>query len=140
MKTTIEGIYQCSRCKHFFTEEEMHSNNTGKFQVCKPCHNLNESERRAANREKQRKYERDYYAAHPEPTRARASKYRANYPDRLKAVNKVNHEIAMGRLVRQPCERCGETNVQAHHDDYSEPLEVTWLCHSCHRKLHLGDK
>lgn len=44
--------------------------------------------------------------------------------------------IADGRLVRQPCERCSKLKVQAHHDDYSKPLEVRWLCPVCHNHLH----
>jgi len=49
----------------------------------------------------------------------------------------VNHEIKMGRLVRGPCCQCGsEVNIDAHHHDYAKPLEVTWLCRSCHLKEH----
>ena len=28
--------------------------------------------------------------------------------------------------------------VTGHHDDYSEPLTVRWLCYSCHRLHHLA--
>ena len=28
--------------------------------------------------------------------------------------------------------------MEAHHDDYSKPFEVRWLCASCHKRLHLG--
>lgn len=40
-----------------------------------------------------------------------------------------------GRLIKLPCE-CGDTNVEAHHHDYDKPLDVTWMCEKCHRKLH----
>ena len=53
-----------------------------------------------------------------------------------KARRKVRHEIQMGRMVRQPCERCGEVLSQAHHDDYSKPLDVRWLCRLHHREHH----
>lgn len=39
------------------------------------------------------------------------------------------------RLVPQPCP-CGETKVQAHHTDYTKPLDVVWLCRPCHDREH----
>ena len=30
-----------------------------------------------------------------------------------------------GRLIRQPCEVCGEVKSQAHHGDYGKPLDVS---------------
>lgn len=46
--------------------------------------------------------------------------------------------IADGRLVPTPCVRCGdpEKKVLAHHEDYSKPLEVMFLCPLCHRARH----
>jgi ribosomal protein S27AE len=49
----------------------------------------------------------------------------------------VYQAIRRGELVRQPCEVCGATKVHAHHDDYSKPLDVRWLC-SRHHRLHHG--
>ena len=53
--------------------------------------------------------------------------------------------IRTGRLVPQPCEVCGTTKrlangqrgVHAHHDDYSQPLSVRWLCPKHHKAWHL---
>lgn len=40
-------------------------------------------------------------------------------------------------LSAQPCEVCQSTEkVQAHHDDYSKPLAIRWLCHRHHVQLH----
>lgn len=47
--------------------------------------------------------------------------------------------IKLGLLVRQPCEVCGVTKVQAHHTDYNKPLEVQWLCAAHHSDLHKGE-
>ena len=53
------------------------------------------------------------------------------------ARRKVRHEIEMGRLVRQPCEVCGGVEkIHAHHDDYTRPLSVRWLCQFHHHEHH----
>ncbi len=44
--------------------------------------------------------------------------------------------IKAGILERKPCEVCGKTKVDAHHDDYTKPRDVRWLCRSHHLKLH----
>lgn len=48
----------------------------------------------------------------------------------------VTHALYTGALVRQPCEVCGKPNGHAHHDDYTKPLEVRWLCRRHHAKEH----
>lgn len=57
--------------------------------------------------------------------------------ERKRAMAVVGAAFEHGRLVRQPCEVCGTTTwpVDAHHDDYTKPLDVRWLCRS-HHKLH----
>lgn len=42
-----------------------------------------------------------------------------------------------GVLVRQPCEVCGDAvGIHGHHEDYSKPLEICWLCLWHHRERH----
>jgi ribosomal protein S27AE len=49
---------------------------------------------------------------------------------------KVHRAKKAGRLTPLPCEKCGAVKVDAHHDDYSKPLQVRWLCRACHRAHH----
>lgn len=71
-------------------------------------------------------WQKQYYHSHPgEKARAYA---------RMTA----NRAIRQGKLVRQPCARCHAPKVDAHHEDYSKPLEVIWLCRTCHRRFHKG--
>jgi hypothetical protein len=61
-----------------------------------------------------------------------------------KAREKVLKAIARGVLRPGPCEVCGTTakgsdgrrDVHAHHDDYSRPLAVRWLCSKHHKQWH----
>lgn len=51
----------------------------------------------------------------------------------------VRRAVASGSLVRPDrCEQCGAVPkcVLAHHVTYSQPLDVLWLCPSCHLKAH----
>jgi len=53
----------------------------------------------------------------------------------------TNAAVRLGILVRQPCqvEGCSVKKVQAHHTDYSRPLEVEWLCRRHHAATHNGE-
>ncbi len=44
--------------------------------------------------------------------------------------------IRKGRLTKQPCAVCGSLNAHAHHEDYSKPLDVMWLCPAHHNARH----
>lgn len=70
-------------------------------------------------------------------TATSTKRYRKRNPERHAAHQAVTSAIESGRLIKQPCEKCGDTkHVQAHHDDYSKPLDVTWLCRRCHCSHH----
>jgi hypothetical protein len=47
----------------------------------------------------------------------------------------IGNALRDGRIVKVPCEICGNPKSQAHHDDYSKPLEVRWLCFTHHREF-----
>jgi hypothetical protein len=57
---------------------------------------------------------------------------------RIKARSSLNHYLRDNHLDRKPCEICGEI-AEAHHDDYSKPLDVKWLCFSHHRQHHYSN-
>jgi hypothetical protein len=44
--------------------------------------------------------------------------------------------VKAGELEKQTCEVCGIEAVDAHHDQYDEPLKVRWLCRRHHTRLH----
>ena len=59
-------------------------------------------------------------------------------PEKHKAQMLANYAQRKGFIKKCSCERCGDENAVKHHDDYKKPLEIKWLCPSCHQKLHLN--
>ena len=59
-------------------------------------------------------------------------------PHKKLAHNKVSNAIRDGFLLKKEiCEDClVEKAKHAHHEDYSKPLEVVFLCFKCHGKRH----
>ncbi len=56
-------------------------------------------------------------------------------PLRFKAMQAVQTAVRNGTLVRLPC-KCGDSKSEAHHKDYTKPLEVEWLCRKHHVEAH----
>lgn len=57
--------------------------------------------------------------------------------DKKRVHKLVTHALKTGALVKQPCEVCSSEKSEAHHEDYSEPFEVNWLCRKHHRARHM---
>ncbi len=119
----------CAVCKRRRRLSSFPSDSTQKYgrsYKCKDC-------QREIGRER---YHR-YYHRNIEETRERSRLDRKERPELPAAHQKVFKAKRAGKLMRQPCEVCGAKRTIAHHSDYFKPLKVTWLCHSCHKKVHL---
>jgi hypothetical protein len=55
-----------------------------------------------------------------------------------KAHEAVREAVNNGLLIKPySCERCGTiARLNAHHINYSNPLDVIWLCCKCHNAVH----
>lgn len=62
--------------------------------------------------------------------------YRARHRDRHLAHKAVQDAVARGKMLRMPCQVCGDKRSHAHHEDYSKRLEVEWLCQKHHAERH----
>jgi ribosomal protein S27AE len=115
--------------------------NGNPLHICKECHKASVRANYAEKRAEKSAYERERYKK--PARRAKMAEYqrvrRARSPEKYRARTAVGNAIRDGRLVPKPCEDCGSTErVQAHHADYSKPLEVRWLCFKCHREHEHG--
>jgi branched-chain amino acid transport system permease protein len=60
---------------------------------------------------------------------------RLKFPEKYRARGLVATAILKGSIIPELC-FCG-AKAQAHHEDYSKPLEVQWLCTTHHNELHV---
>jgi hypothetical protein len=107
----------------------------------------------AANRHEIAAYHREWYRANRERRldlskaynrsesgkalrRRVAREMRERYPEKFAARQAVRIALRKKELTRTPCVSCGNPRSQAHHPDYSKPLDVVWLCARCHASAH----
>lgn len=64
--------------------------------------------------------------------------YKKKYPMAYAAHVITCNALRDGKIFREEvCSVCGSTyNVEGHHDDYTKPLELRWLCEPCHKEWH----
>ena len=65
-------------------------------------------------------------------------KWRKDHPEKYRAQTAVSNAVRDGRLSKpDSCQECTATeNIHGHHEDYSEPLDVIWLCPTHHKLRH----
>lgn len=61
--------------------------------------------------------------------------WRAINPKATKCHNLIATKTKVRPVFCENCNYWGKLN--AHHEDYEKPLEVIWLCYSCHKLKHL---
>ncbi len=134
----MKVCFKCGESKpltDFYRHSKMADGYLGK---CKECTKQAVREHYSRTRPAQRVYEHE---RNQQPERRAAKRryeqaLRERHPDKYRARNMVSNAIRDGVLARQPCEVCGNPKSQAHHEDYSKPLDVRWLCFTHHREAH----
>ena len=81
-------------------------------------------------------YSAKWITKNPEKRAATVKKYNDANKEKRSASAKVSRAIKMKKLVRLPCSVCGNKKSHAHHDDYSKPLDVIWVCSQHHKDIH----
>jgi len=70
------------------------------------------------------------------------SAYHARYPMKYAAHILTGNAVRSGKLIPElTCSCCKSTEkIEGHHDDYTKPLDVRWLCEKCHKQWHRENK
>lgn len=79
-----------------------------------------------------------YRLRHRRAISAKVAKWRIANPEKHRAHNAVVAAIRRGDMKRpNVCSECSKKGIiHAHHEDYSKPLAVIWLCPKCHHAKH----
>ena len=144
-------INQCSICGATETTGEFYA---GVRTRCKPCHRAKVKENRIAKADYYKAYDAERfqndprvkhrharYKATPEGKAAAARsrvKWLAENSDKRAAHVILGNAVRDGRIKKpKQCSECGTVGrIEGHHDDYSLPLAVSWLCRKCHFARH----
>ena len=117
----------CRRCgtiKSFsLFSKRADSKDDGLQRRCKECVRQNYQQNKASINASCEKHKRAYDEKHPE---------------KKKAWNALNNAVASGKIIKPTaCSHCeNQERIVGHHEDYSKPLDVIWLCEPCHVEHH----
>ena len=146
--------YRCTRCNRDLPADQFYYAKDGsgrRYSGCIPCRTAayHKAIRTATPEVMERRREAGRLAARRwratphgrAKSRENGRRYCTQNAIQKKAKDCVFRALRSGALVRGPCQVCGSTvGVQAHHHDYSKPLDVAWLCSKDHAPITLGGK
>lgn len=149
----MKTCFKCQKTKpltEFYRHKQMQD---GHLNKCKECTRNDVREHRSANIDKVREYDRKRGSL-PHRILARAeyaktengkkalqrgkATWQARNPKKRLAHVILGNAVRDGRKKKPSrCTLCGAGGkIHGHHEDYSKPLDVTWVCHRCHSGIH----
>ena len=154
MTTSIKTCFKCNEEKslsEFYRHPQM---GDGHLNKCKSCTKIDTIRNRSDRLEYYTNYDK-YRAMQPHRVSARyqyqqtdagkesvkksKEKWATGNPVKKAAITQVGNAVKSGKLEKpKSCGSCYIPNVRihGHHDDYSKPLAVRWLCSMCHIAWH----
>lgn len=111
----------------FYTFKEKGEKMRERSKLCSNCKKQKELETKRYCRSCHNAYMRKWRKTHP-----------LNEEQRIKSIvrNKVAMRIRRGQMQRLPCVICGDPKSECHHEDYSKPYDIVFLCPKHHREHH----
>ncbi len=90
--------------------------------------------------EKKRAMDRESYKKHRVSIASRRKVLRSREGEKVKIIcrSKTKQAIKDGSIsTKDKCLRCGSSvNIQCHHNDYTNHLDVIFVCVKCHAHIH----
>jgi hypothetical protein len=140
----MDATKLCRACREVKPLDDFYAHPAGahgRDSICKVCLKARMKKRRREDPAVQ-EYDRARDKTPERKARVRAVvvKWRKDNPEGYRAHTAVEYALRTGRLVKGPCEVCGDPKVHGHHDDYSKPLDVRWLCALHHHRFHAEEE
>lgn len=104
---------------------------------------------------KYKEYLKSYYREHSEERKISDKDYAKKNREKINAYQRYWRSLPQNsvkkdawkmvqlalkfNILQRPncCSNCGvKCKPEAHHNDYNKPLDIVWLCKSCHEKVH----
>jgi hypothetical protein len=137
----ISSTKRCSMCGKEKPAEAFYATKQGRLSGrCRPCNSEYSKKWRKKNPKRTSEIAAKYLGtAKGKKNNRRGNKvFKERHPGKRKAHNAVAAAVRSGKLKQKPCEKpgCGHPDTEAHHPDYSKPLDVVWLCRAHHEEVH----
>lgn len=77
----------------------------------------------------------------PEMRQQYTMRHQSRHPEKVQARRLLRNAVKSGRIAKPgACSEClqayPKAQIHGHHEDYSKPYDVTWLCATCHGRQH----
>lgn len=92
--------------------------------------------RRKSEKAKETKLKYNQTEKAKELNKLRKRRYREKNKLKEKCRSEFLKAIARKEIKRGRCIKCGKINAEGHHEDYSKPFDVIWLCKKHHTEHH----
>jgi ribosomal protein S27AE len=146
----------CTKCKEYKPLKDFYNrtrSKDGKAYQCKECeskdaklwrdknkdrHHTNYNKWYLDNFKRVSEYKKSHSLEFPELVAKYRKRQEEREPEKTKARMKVRGWVGHGYIIKPKfCSICGNGGIiHGHHEDYSKPLEVDWLCENCHVQIH----
>ena len=121
---------ECSKCRVEKDIKEFNKKRAasdGLSSWCRSCKNSDAVKKKREKRSKMTDEEREFYLK------------------KKRAHGKLDRAVKRGEIEKPDrCEKCGKKHeykeIHGHHHDYDKPLDVEWICRTCHLNEHSGAK
>ena len=124
----IKHVHRCTKCHtenhDVLLKYSFHPKTNRQYYMCRDC-----------NRARRKKYYDNggnvlIYKLNQEQLKKEGGR------EKHRARQRVAYHLRAGNIQKpDTCSECGGTQprIEAHHSDYTKPLDIIWLCTPCHR-------